>query len=381
MVRHKNLEKIKKSIDDGKHYLLSFHHKDGCFYGECIFNAYANASYLILIDYLNLKHPRKQDIINWLTEHQNADGSWGDILENGKGNYQFTLIATEALREYLQEEKLKKAKQWLMGYRGSKWIDPYTRLSIYMKNKNIELVSPPWWFVFIPRRIGYIFGKLQMSFPKLFWWSIFIYPSTWTKNAAYSLIVAKLMSTPNKSLFKKLILKFLKKKILELQLENGSWYDLGRTTRGAIYALSLLDYGVDSEPIKKGLHFLESRLGARGNINGLRLTVWDTALSLIALNELRDISEIENKVIETSVDFLLKSYSNKGGWSFSYYMKNLPDNDDTSLAILALNKFGQYIRDNRLFLIKKQVLKFLLKMQNDDGGWGAFLKNQCYKYP
>ena len=253
----KIIEMVKRAAWRCTEYLHSFFHsEDGTFYGDCIFNAYVNSAHLIFLDNLGIDHPRKSDIIEWIAQHQNVDGSWGDILEEGEGNYQFTLVASVALNGYIDERRIDRARQWLKNYRGNKWIDPYTRLAIYMKTGNVELFSPPWWTFFVPARVAKAFGKLQMIFPRLFWWSIFLYPSTWTRNASYSLAVAKTKHSGLKPAFlKSIILKWLERAILSSQLENGSWYDLGRTTRGSIYALSLLGYDKESDPIVEVYNF------------------------------------------------------------------------------------------------------------------------------
>ncbi len=369
-------EKIDVLIKEIQVYLLKYQHNEGYFLGDTIFNAYANSSYLIFLDYLGLTHPKKKDIINWISSHQNNDGSWGNILENGDGNYQFTLIAQTALKGYCSEKVLDKAETWLRTYPGKKWIDPYTRLAIFMKSpEKIDLISPPWWLLFIPDKIAYLLGKLHMRFPKLFKWSILFYPSTWTKNAAYGLIIAHLNKS-QKHFVNKVILKCIEKRIIKNQLENGSWYDLGRVTRGIIFGLILLGHSKEEPMIKKALKLLENIVGVRGNVCGLRLSVWDTALSLITLCESRHPKD--TKEMQNATKFLIESQSDMGGWSFTKYMKNLPDNDDTALVLMALSKF---LGNNMPEEIKKKAYNFLIKMQNDDGGWGAFLKNQCYKYP
>lgn len=369
-------EKIDVLMKGAQRNLLKYQHNEGCFFGDTIFNIYASASYLIFLDYLGLTHPKKKDIINWILLHQNNDGSWGNILENGNGNYQFTLIAQTALEGYCSEEVLAKAETWLRTYRGKRWIDPYTRLAISMKKpKKIGLISPPWWILFIPDKIAYLLGKLHMKFPKLFRWSIFFYPSAWTKNAAYGLIIAHLNKN-QKHFINKIILKCIGKKVIRDQLKNGSWYDLGGITTGTIFGLILLGNSKEKSMIKRALKFLENMVSVCGNVCTLRLSVWDTALSLIALSESNYPKD--TKEIQSAIKFLIRSQSDLGGWSFTEYMKNLPDNDDTALVLMALSKFlGSNVPER----IKKKAYDFLIKMQNDDGGWGAFLKNQCYKYP
>lgn len=94
--------------------------------------------------------------------------------------------------------------------------------------------------------------------------------------------------------------------------------------------------------------------------------VWDTALlSLGLLESGHPIGHINKSLIH-----LEKMQSPNGGFPFGYDFENYPDVDDTAIILLAL------AHDSKLF--KKSIergLDFILKMQNDDGGFAAFSRN------
>jgi len=46
-------------------------------YGAIDFHIWANAAYLLLIDYCGIDHDKKEYLINWVIKNQNIDGSWG----------------------------------------------------------------------------------------------------------------------------------------------------------------------------------------------------------------------------------------------------------------------------------------------------------------
>ena len=63
--------------------------------------------------------------------------------------------------------------------------------------------------------------------------------------------------------------------------------------------------------------------------------------------------------------------------SGKYY--NYPDCDDTALAILALNRHKVIMSSSSYETASIKALNWLLKMQNNDGSWAAWSRNQFAK--
>jgi squalene-hopene/tetraprenyl-beta-curcumene cyclase len=110
--------------------------------------------------------------------------------------------------------------------------------------------------------------------------------------------------------------------------------------------------------------------------------VWDTALALNALAdaELPD----DDPAVEQAARWLLAkevrqkgdwSLSNPklqpGGWFFEYRNAFYPDTDDTAMVLMALAKTGQANMSGGRPAVERG-LRWLLGMQNRDGGWAAF---------
>jgi squalene-hopene/tetraprenyl-beta-curcumene cyclase len=118
--------------------------------------------------------------------------------------------------------------------------------------------------------------------------------------------------------------------------------------------------------------------------------VWDTALTLNALADTLACGVKEGSglrtpqaAIERAVRWLLDrevrrpgdwSQANPGlepgGWFFEYQNGFYPDIDDTAMVLMALAKTGHATGAGRLAV--ERGLRWLLGMQNRDGGWAAF---------
>ncbi len=71
------IDKINVVIKKAQTRLIGYQHEDGSMYGAIDFHIWANAAYLLLIDYCGIKHDKKEYLINWVIKNQNIDGSWG----------------------------------------------------------------------------------------------------------------------------------------------------------------------------------------------------------------------------------------------------------------------------------------------------------------
>ncbi len=113
--------------------------------------------------------------------------------------------------------------------------------------------------------------------------------------------------------------------------------------------------------------------------------VWDTALTLNALAD-AELPHDHPSIQRASRWLLAKEVRQKGdwsltntglepgGWFFEYHNAFYPDIDDTAMVLMALAKTGQAdTRRGRPAV--ERGLRWLLGMQNSDGGWAAFDRN------
>ena len=113
--------------------------------------------------------------------------------------------------------------------------------------------------------------------------------------------------------------------------------------------------------------------------------VWDTAIAMVAIEEagvsIDDPALIEaarwllERHIAGPGDWQVKTPGvNPGGWAFEFRNDFYPDVDDTAFVLMALRPLA-HPDQPRLQAAIAAGLAWLIAMQNDDGGWGAFDHN------
>jgi squalene-hopene/tetraprenyl-beta-curcumene cyclase len=110
--------------------------------------------------------------------------------------------------------------------------------------------------------------------------------------------------------------------------------------------------------------------------------VWDTAIAAFSLLEanaapadigLRKATEwlLRNQILGGG-DWQIKNRdAEPGGWAFEFRNDFYPDVDDTAFVLMALQGVS-YPDQSRLSQAVDLGLKWMVSMQNKDGGWGAF---------
>jgi squalene-hopene/tetraprenyl-beta-curcumene cyclase len=110
--------------------------------------------------------------------------------------------------------------------------------------------------------------------------------------------------------------------------------------------------------------------------------VWDTAIAMVALQQaglpcdhpalVKAADWLLNREIRTAGDWQVKNPTvQPGGWAFEFRNEFYPDLDDTAFVIMAL---GGVLHPNpaRMTAAIERAVGWLEGMQNPDGGWGAF---------
>lgn len=169
--------------------------------------------------------------------------------------------------------------------------------------------------------------------------------------------------------------------------ENGTLYSYASSTFYMIYGLMAMGYPKDSPILQKAVEGLKSY--AIQTAEGLHIQnspseVWDTALLSYSLQTAG--VDISHPMVKKANEYLLRKQHIKrgdwsihapsaspGGWGFSDSNHFNPDNDDTSAALRALTKSQELGHPFRQSWSRGTA--YLKKLQNKDGGYGAFEKD------
>lgn len=118
--------------------------------------------------------------------------------------------------------------------------------------------------------------------------------------------------------------------------------------------------------------------------------IWDTCIAMVALEEagvapdhpslVKATEWILSKQILGGGDWQLKNKdAEPGGWAFEFRNDHYPDVDDTAFILMALQRV-KFPDQARLDGAMRRAVQWLLSMQNRDGGWAAFDRDNDSKF-
>ena len=153
----------------------------------------------------------------------------------------------------------------------------------------------------------------------------------------------------------------------------------------SIFALMALEHGPDNPLTSREIREL-----ARFEIeeaDSIRLQpcvspVWDTSIAMVSLEEaglapdhpalVKAAEWLLSKQVLGPGDWQVKNKdAEPGGWAFEFRNDFYPDVDDTAFVLMALQRVT-YPHPEKMEAAMRRGLQWLLSMQNRDGGWGAF---------
>lgn len=183
-------------------------------------------------------------------------------------------------------------------------------------------------------------------------------------------------------------LRKAEKWILEHQDEPGDWGGIFPAMMNSVLALLALGHSLDEAPLRKGCEALQ-RLEVCETVNGEAMMwmqpcvspVWDTAWSVLALISSGSPETapavdascrwIETRQIRRPGDWAVKAPGvEPGGWCFQFANDHYPDIDDSAVVLMALTHRSDGSPESTETFARGY--RWVLSLQNDDGGWGAF---------
>lgn len=157
----------------------------------------------------------------------------------------------------------------------------------------------------------------------------------------------------------------------------------------SLIALRCLGYAEHSPEVQACHRELERLVLRNPTTGSIRLQpcqspVWDTAISLRALASAgltsdspavhRGVQWLVDRQILCRGDWSDTVDAEPGGWCFEYRNDFYPDVDDTAMVLMALGRRegGPAPGNERITAAGQRGVQWMLAMQNRDGGWGAF---------
>jgi squalene-hopene/tetraprenyl-beta-curcumene cyclase len=178
----------------------------------------------------------------------------------------------------------------------------------------------------------------------------------------------------------------------KMQPKSGGYLEAIPLT--SFVLMSLAAKGLAEHPVSKSaIRFLESSVREDGSWPiDTNLATWVTSLATAAClpSSSRDnpIDSAQSLVSDQTIAWLLSCQhrqrhpftgSEPGGWGWSDLSGAVPDADDTPAAMLALHRWYMLGKNDRELNLQiesaaKLGIKWLLALQNRDGGWPTFCR-------
>src|SRR5215471_14781320 len=416
-------ERLEKSIERGADHLLSLQAEQGYWQGELEADTTLESDYIYYLHVLSKADPgRIQKLANYVRQRQLPDGGWS-IYPGGPSELNATCKAYFALKlagDSPDAPCLAQARETIHRLGGLEHSNSYVRFYLALVGAlGWELVpSIPPELMLIPTWLP--FNIYEMSS----WTRGIVIPMTilatlrpdwrlpeWAhvdelfkdpnhKAAAFDWS-AQLLSWKNLFLAIDRGLKLYEKSpwkpFRQRALREAKSWVLNHVERteglaaiypammNSIFALIALGHGPEDpltwREIKEFSRF-EIEDGDTIRMQPCVSPLWDTCIAMVSLQEagvapdhpalVKSAEWILSKQILGPGDWQVKNKdAEPGGWAFEFRNDHYPDVDDTAFVLMALQRV-KYPDPVRMRAAVQRGIQWLLSMQNRDGGWGAF---------
>ena len=423
LLQQERLERLEEAIERGADHLLSLQAEAGYWLGELQADSTLESDYIYYLHVLDKAEPERiAKLANYVRRRQLPDGGW-NLYPGGPSELNATCKAYFALKlagDAPDAPHMVRALACVHKHGGLEHTNSYVRFYLALVGAvGWELVPaippelmllPNWFYLNIYEMSswtrGIVIPMAILSAVRPDWRlpehaqvdELFCDPSR--KNAAFDWS-EQLISWKNfflaldrvLKLYEKLPWKPLRQRALR---EAKSWLleHIERTEglaaiypamMNSILALIALGHGPDDpltlREIQEFSRF-EIEEGDTLRLQPCVSPVWDTCIAMVALEEaglppnhpaLVKAAEwiLSNQVLGPG-DWQVKNKdAEPGGWVFEFRNDFYPDVDDTAFVLMALQCVN-YPEAKRMEAGVRRGIQWVLSMQNRDGGWGAF---------
>jgi len=418
-------KKIEEAIRKSQEYLFSKQHEEGYWAGLLEADVTVVTDFLILMLIFGIRNKKRElKAIEYVRKRQHGDGSWSLYYE-GQGSLDITLRTYFFLKIAgidTEEEIMVKARRFILEKGGAEKTNAYTKIILALFGqyswKGIPEIPPE--IIFLPKwSYVNIYEFASWTRATILAFSIIItakpvfkidnsditelykhkrhlkHPPRFRLSAKDGLANIFILTNYLFKLWDKLpgelkigrnlATQRVKEWILDHQEEDGSWGGILLPWFFSLIALKVLGKKDDDPVISKGIEGLEDFIMEDEDsfiLQPATSPVWDTAWSIIALRFsgvspdderlVKAARWLLRKQINAKGDWVIKNPSTQPGcWSFEFENKYYPDIDDTSKVSLALDLVDLPEKEKKDEAIDKAI-KWVLDMQNRDGSWAAF---------
>lgn len=425
------LERVREAIENAVQYLLSLQGPEGYWVGELQADTTLESDYIFYLHIVGkFDRERVAKLANYIREKQLPDGGW-NIYPGGPAELNATIKAYFALKlagDPSHAPHMTRARRRIHELGGLESTNSFTRFYLALVGAvgwemvpaiPVEMILLPAWFRLLSLYAmsswtRAIVVPLSILYAKKPHWplphearldELFVNPARKTQVFDWD---RKLISWRNfflafdraYKIYDRLPLKPLRERAvgkakrwmldhLERSHGLGAIYP---AMLNSVFALLALGYPPEDPLTAREIGHLEGFEIEEEDT--LRLQpclspVWDTAIALFALADAGLPPDhpamikgarwlLENQILGPG-DWQGKNpHAEPGGWAFEFRNDFYPDVDDTSFVLMALQRVA-YPDRKRLEVALRRGLVWMVGMQNRDGGWGSFDKdNDCF---
>jgi squalene-hopene/tetraprenyl-beta-curcumene cyclase len=423
--RRADFDRVEEAVRKTCEHLLGLQNQEGYWVGELEADASVAAGYIPLMHFMtgSVDESRARKIVHYVLSRQQPDGSWS-TYEGGPGDLSVSVQVYFALKlagKADTEPDMRRAREFILSQGGVQRANLITKIWLavfgqydwrHIPSLPPELILLPNWFPFNiyelsswsratvvalmlvvtlrptgavaeSGRVDELYAQRQpkgahASSGRPLFWKLFF------GSADRLFKIAE--KFPYKPLRKR-ALKRVEQWLIDHQDADGSWAGIMLPWIYALIGLKALGHSSTHPVIAKGLRGLERFLVEEETSAWLQPSmspVWDTAWATLALADagvaqdhpalVRAARWLLHEQVRVPGDWCIKTPGvAPGAWAFEFDNDYYPDIDDTALAARALLRVRLPESEER---VKREAidrgLRWILAMQNDNGGWAAF---------